>query len=69
MSGIPDSNRYYTIREISQLLRKHPNTIYRYINRDVNKLVAYQFDANGEYTITQEDFDDFLKRNKKLSVK
>ena len=53
-------DQYYSIEEVSQILKVAYLTVYRWIKSD--KLIAYK--AGKQYRIKEEDLDRFIKRQK-----
>lgn len=50
----------FTIKEMAQMLKCDPRTVRRYIKEGLLGALKLK----GEYRITQEDIDAFLKRRK-----
>lgn len=55
----PMTDTYYSIEEVSKMLKVAYLTVYRWIK--VNKLIAYK--AGKQYRIKTSSIDSFLKKN------
>lgn len=55
------NEKYYTIEEVSKLLRVSVRTVYRWIRND--SLKAMQIMAGGGYRIPASEIERFYDRN------
>jgi excisionase family DNA binding protein len=59
--GIKMETKFLTIKDISEILSVHPNTVRNWIRS--GELKSYKFEK--AVRVTEEDFEEFLEANKK----
>ena len=51
----------FTVKEVAEMLKYNPETIRRYIKEGLLKVIRLK----GEYRISREDLDTFLKERRR----